>query len=90
MFEHPYLSRIVSTFEQEEIVRAAERRRFLREHADQIVRRPDGRIRRMLRRALRSSTAAVHRDPVAPETATAMDSVSRAASGCDPTAMPAR
>lgn len=50
MYEHPYISHQVTRFEQEQLARAAERRRFLREHADQIVPRPAGPIRRMLRR----------------------------------------
>ena len=40
MYEHPYLSYQVTEFEQEQMERAAERRRLLIEHADQIVAAP--------------------------------------------------
>lgn len=61
MFEHPYLSHQVTTFEQEQVERAAERRLFLQEHADQIVPRPAGAIRRMLRRIVAGRTDAAPR-----------------------------
>lgn len=76
MYEHPYLSRQITLFEQEQIERAAERRRFLTEHANQIVPRPEGAVRRMLRRTFRGRTG---------RTATP-----RTASGCEPTAVAAR
>lgn len=51
MYEHPYLSHQITAFETEQMVRAAERERFIAEHADQIVERPAGFLRRALRRA---------------------------------------
>jgi len=61
MFEHPYLTHQITAFEQEQIERAAERRRFLREHADQIVPRRQGTFRRMLRRVFAGATDAAPR-----------------------------
>ncbi|WP_136051021.1 hypothetical protein [Microbacterium sp. K36] len=58
MFEHPYLSHQVTVFEQEQIERAVARRRMLLEHADQIVPRPAGPLRRWLRRHGRRASAA--------------------------------
>ena len=86
MFEHPYLSHQVTAFEQEQIERAAEQRRFLREHADQIAPRPAGAFRRMLRRIAGSSrevasTARVTAPRSADDLATA---------GCDRAAAPAQ
>lgn len=57
MFEHPYLTQQVTAFEQERIERAVDRRRMLLEHADQIVPRPAGLLRRMLRRLGRGREA---------------------------------
>jgi hypothetical protein len=62
MYEHPYISHQVTRFEQEQIERAAERRRFLREHADQIVPRQPGPIRRMLRRIVGGEADAAPRE----------------------------
>lgn len=76
MYEHPYLSRQITVFEQEQIERDAAQRRFLIEHAAQIVTRPEGAIRRMLRRVFGAPA-----DPA---------STARTASVCDPTAAPAR
>lgn len=76
MYEHPYLSRQISLYEQEQIERATAQRRFLIEHADQIVPRPEGAVRRMLRRVFRR-----------PERRTAS---TRTAAGCEPTAAAAR
>ncbi|WP_303709705.1 MULTISPECIES: hypothetical protein [Microbacterium] len=56
MFDHPYLSHQVTVFEQEQIERAVARRRMLLEHADQIVPRPAGPLRRLLRRLARRGT----------------------------------
>lgn len=56
MFDHPYLSHQVTVFEQEQIERAVARRRMLLEHADQIVPRPAGPLRRWLRRHGRRGT----------------------------------
>lgn len=50
MYEHLYVAQTIAAVENERIERAAERRRFLAEHADQIVPRPAGLFRRMLRR----------------------------------------
>ncbi|UPL10854.1 hypothetical protein [Microbacterium sufflavum] len=50
MFEHPYLTQQVTAHEQERIATAVEQRRRLIEHADQIVPRADGPVRRLLRR----------------------------------------
>lgn len=50
MFEHPYLSQRVSEVEIEQLERAVERRRWIKEHADQVVRRPEGAFLRTLRR----------------------------------------
>ena len=73
MYEHPYLSHQVTRFEQEQIERAVERRRRLIEHADQIVPRTPGPIRRMLRRLFRlggaSRTAATARTATVCDTA---------------------
>lgn len=57
MYEHPYLSYQVTEFDRQELERAAERRRFLAEHADQIVPRPAGPLRRWAGRMLRGSAA---------------------------------
>lgn len=54
MYEHPYLAYTVTEYEQEHIQRAAERRRFLAEHADQIVPRAAGPVRRLGERMLRA------------------------------------
>lgn len=58
MYEHPYLAYKVTEFDQEQLQRAVDRRRFLAEHADQIVRRGPGPLRRMWRRILRGSVSA--------------------------------
>lgn len=52
MYEHPYLAYRVTGFEQEQVAQAAERRRFLTEHADQIVPRAAGPMRRLVDRML--------------------------------------
>ena len=56
MFEHPYLHQQLTRHDQEQMERAAARRLSLIEHADQIVPRPEGAIRRMLRHAFGRST----------------------------------
>lgn len=62
MFEHPYFSQQLTRHDQEQMERAAAQRLFLIDHADQIVQRPEGVIRRMLRhvfgRSVRSAAAA--------------------------------
>ncbi|WP_144876150.1 hypothetical protein [Microbacterium sp. 1.5R] len=72
MYEHPYLSQQVTEFERRELARAVERRRFLAEHADQIVPRQAGRLRRIVGRMLRGSAASREsaRDAVAGRRAT--------------------
>ena len=49
MFEHPYFTQQVIACEQVRIVRGGARRRMLVEHAVQIVPRPAGPLRRLLR-----------------------------------------
>ena len=78
MFEHPYLSHQVTVFEQEQFERASERRRFLVEHADQIVPRPEGTIRRMLRRMVGRGRHAASTARTAPRSAG-----ERTPAGCD-------
>lgn len=51
MYPTPYTHLIVAEVEQRQRDVEIERRRFLREHADQIVPQPVGAFRRMLRRA---------------------------------------
>ena len=89
MFEHPYLNHQVTAFEQEQVVRAAERRRFLAEHADQIVPRPAGAIRRMLRRIVVGGADAAARtgNARAPKARTVEDCVR---GGCEPATATAR
>lgn len=55
MYEHPYLSEQLTRHDQEQMERAAARRLFLIEHADQIRPRPEGAVRRILRRAFGSA-----------------------------------
>lgn len=50
MFDHPFTTAQTTAFDAERVGAEAERRRFLREHADQIVTRPAGPVRRFLRR----------------------------------------
>lgn len=58
MYEHPYFTEKVAEFENERLERAADRRRFLAEHADQIVPRDPGAVRRLGQRMLRAITGA--------------------------------
>jgi hypothetical protein len=51
MYENVHANQVVTEYERQHLEREVERRRFLREHADQIVPRPDSAWRRMLRRA---------------------------------------
>lgn len=48
MYEHPHYQ--YTRFEEKELARRAELHRFIMEHADQIVARPEGAVTRMLRR----------------------------------------
>ncbi|GAA3758473.1 hypothetical protein GCM10022240_08990 [Microbacterium kribbense] len=52
MTMHPAIGYAIVTQEIQERVRDAERRRFLKEHPDQIVRRAPGRWMRLVRRIL--------------------------------------
>lgn len=99
MYEQVYFSQELNRFEQEQIARAAERRRFLREHADQIVPRPAGAFRRMLDRIVagRADAAAQSVQQAAPAsragnlraaTARAVDDC--VGVGCDPVTAIAR
>lgn len=56
MYEHPYFIDKVTEYENERLERAADRRRFLAEHADQIVPRAAGPVRRLGQRVLRAIT----------------------------------
>lgn len=81
MYEHPYLAYQVTEYEQDRIQQAAERRRFIAEHADQIVPRAAGPVRRAGQRMLRAITGA----RTAPTDASA-PADRRAAAGCEPVA----
>lgn len=86
MYEHPYFTEKVAEYENERLERAVECRRFLAEHADQLVPRAPGAVRRLGQRMLRvitrpRSTAAdavVNAAPVAVANA-APDAVANAA-----------
>lgn len=89
MYEHPYLAQKVAEFDLEQLERRVERRRFLAEHADQIVPRPTGPLRRMTDRMLRRSVApadaaatADRRAAGAPSAAAPADR--RAVAACEP------
>lgn len=56
MYEHPYFAEKISEYENERLERATERRRFLAEHADQIVPRAPGAVRRLGQRMLSALT----------------------------------
>ncbi|MBO0980675.1 hypothetical protein [Microbacterium sp. SD291] len=49
MYEHPYFTAKVNEYEQQQLERAAELRRFIAEHPGQVVRRPEGALLRILR-----------------------------------------
>ncbi|MFB8189184.1 hypothetical protein ACFC14_07640 [Microbacterium sp. NPDC055988] len=84
MFEHTFFTEQQTRFQQEELERAAARRRMLIERADQIVPRSPGAVRRMLRRIFRAGAGR----PVTTRPATA--ATSHPASVCDRTASVAR
>ncbi|AZH77318.1 MULTISPECIES: hypothetical protein [Microbacterium] len=88
MYEHPYLSQQLTRFEQEELERAAARRLFLAEHADQIVPRPAGALRRMLQRLF--ARPAARRTGAREAGASARITVDRSARPCDTAAVSAR
>jgi hypothetical protein len=73
MFEHPYFSQQLTQHDQEQMERAAARRLFLLEHADQIVPRPAGPMRRMLRRLSGRAAGSTTRSA----------STTRATTGCE-------
>lgn len=73
MFEHPYFSQQLTQHDQEQMERAAARRLFLIEHADQIVPRPAGVLRRMLRRMSGRTAGSTTRSA----------STARATTGCE-------
>lgn len=88
MYEHPAIAYQLIEFEREQLERAVERRRSLIERSDQIVPRPAGPVRRMLRRMFgtRRATAA---DAVAGTSAApSVSSERRAPGSCEP--IPAR
>ena len=96
MFEHTFFTEQYTGYQQEEMERAAARRRMLVEHADQIVPRSPGAVRRMLRLLFRGSTTSAPDTRDAGRRATNARPGSghaaseRASSGCEPTAAPAR
>lgn len=76
MYEHPYFAEKISEYENERLEQAAERRRFLAEHADQIVPRTPGPVGRFGQRMLRTVTRRQSNAPdaaadVAPDAAAA-------------------
>ncbi len=73
MFEHPYFSQQLTQHDQEQMERAAARRLFLLEHADQILPRPAGAMRRMLRRLSGRAAGSTTRSA----------STARATTGCE-------
>lgn len=78
MFEHPYLHQQLTRHDQEQMERAAARRLTLIEHADQIVPRPEGAIRRMLRHALGRSAGDATAAPGKPRVPAACDTAAAA------------
>ncbi|MEV4776925.1 hypothetical protein [Microbacterium sp. LWH12-1.2] len=76
MFEHPYLSQRTTELELEQLERALARRRFIKEHADQVVLRPEGVLRRAIRRMVGRAPRATAA-PVSATTGTAPDVASR-------------
>lgn len=57
MFEHPYLAYRSTEFDQEQLARAAERRRVIEERSDQLVRRQPGPVRSLASRLLHATDA---------------------------------
>jgi hypothetical protein len=90
MFEHTFFTEKYTGYQHEEMERAAARRRMLIEHADQIVPRSPGAVRRMLRRIFRPDAGR----PATPRTTTTRTATAAAtahpAAVCDRTASPAR
>lgn len=87
MYEHPYLAYAVTESQQAEIQQAADRRRFLIEHADQIVPRAAGPLRRLGQRMLGSigSARATSTRRAARPSVAAQKSIDRpAVAGCEP------
>lgn len=92
MYEHPYFSRQITQFEQEQRDRATALRVFLREHPGQVAPVPEGAVLRMLRRVFRRfrvgpAAAAGAVGDAKPE---ASRLTARAVSACDAAAAPAR
>lgn len=83
MYEHPYFAEKISEYENERLEQAAERRRFLAEHADQIVPRTPGPVARFRQRMLRTVTRRQSNAPdaaaAAPRTTTVAPRASRVA-----------
>ena len=95
MFEHTFFTEQYTGYQHEEMERAAARRRMLVEHADQIVPRSPGTVRRMLRRIFRPDAGRPATSRTAtPRTATTRTTPATAtahsAAVCDRTASPAR
>jgi len=91
MYEHPYLAYAVTESQQAEIQQAADRRRFLIEHADQIVPRAAGPLRRLRQRMLRvarsargTSTGRVSSGSRTPDAAVHNPIDRPSAAGCEP------
>lgn len=82
MYEHPYLAQKVAEFDLEQLERRIERRRFLAEHADQIVPRPAGRLRSMTDRMLRRSAVPADAGAPADRRATGAPADRRATGAC--------
>lgn len=84
MYESLHATRVVAQFEQEELARAVELRRFQRAHADRIVPARPGGLRRMLRTLVRigrsgAVAAAPATAPAAASAAPATDTAPAAA-----------
>lgn len=96
MFEHTFFTEQYTGYQQEEMERAAARRRMLIEHADQIVPRSPGAVRRLLSLIFRGSTPRIagardaRRSATNARPGTGHATSERASSGCEPTAAPAR
>ena len=84
MYEHPSLSYQVTEFEREQLERAVERRRMLIERADQIVPRPAGALRRMLRRMLGRAGAATTDAGTPVQASTGPSNERRVPGACEP------
>lgn len=88
MNEYPYFAEKIAEFENERLNRAAERRRSLAEHPDQIVPRAPGAARRLGLRMLRAVTRQ-QPDAASDAVASAPDVVAMAAPRASRAAAPA-